>query len=277
MLFVIFVLLVLVLFALFLGGSLFAQGYLYQQPAEHLPIRAAIGAVLVGGFITAWCAIDRSRPGKYDTFFEFVPYDTRDFAEFEAVRWVLDPATGKLRTDEKGDRIERAVKYKRATGGKAAPFVEAEGGTNQAFKLSTGADMTAAVVVTLDDQPVKFKAEFKKADQAGVPQYAGERRFLEDRGSRYIRTDQLGVVYVPSTGAVAAALLLNFAHFLVWFLVFWLVLRFGLGHALGLTAIFGLTTMLLLMPLLFKQTRAKAPAPAPEPKAAARVEYRSPA
>ena len=55
-------LITLLLFTLFLGGSLVAQGYLYQQPAERLPLRALSGAVLVGAFITIWVSIDRAAP-----------------------------------------------------------------------------------------------------------------------------------------------------------------------------------------------------------------------
>ena len=44
-----FLMLTLGLFALFLGGGLVAQGYLYQNPAERLPVRAVAAAVLVGG------------------------------------------------------------------------------------------------------------------------------------------------------------------------------------------------------------------------------------
>ena len=84
------VLITLVLFALFLGGGLVAQGYLYQEPADRLPLRALAGAVLVGLFIMMWVLIDRGAPRKYDTFFQFSPYTTREFTEFEAVRWTAN-------------------------------------------------------------------------------------------------------------------------------------------------------------------------------------------
>src|SRR5712691_1077493 len=47
MLLLVFLMLFLGLFALFLGGGLVAQGYLYQQPVERLPLRAIVAAVLV--------------------------------------------------------------------------------------------------------------------------------------------------------------------------------------------------------------------------------------
>jgi voltage-gated potassium channel Kch len=41
-LFLVLLLVTLVLFALFLGGSIVAQGYLYQAPADRLPVRALV-------------------------------------------------------------------------------------------------------------------------------------------------------------------------------------------------------------------------------------------
>ena len=78
---------------------------------------------------------------------------------------------------------------------------------------------------------------------------------MEEKGSRYLQTDQLGVIYVPSTWAVILALLLNLLHFAIWFVAFWPILQFTRGHALALTAVFGILTMLLVMPLLFERAR----------------------
>jgi hypothetical protein len=259
----ILVLVTLVLFGLFWGGSLIAQGYLYNQPADQLPLRAAAAALLVGSFLTVWCWIDRRNPGKYDTFFEFAPYSTKEFPEFEAIRWTA--VAGQFKKDEQGNLIETPpTKFKRAPGGKTAVFVEE--GSGQPFKLNDSRMMTAALLVKVDEagEPVRFNAVLK--ERTSVPQYTDERRFNEVNGSRYIMADEtrLGTVFVPSTGVVAAALLLNLAHFAVWFVACWLILRFGWGHALGFATVFGLVTMLLVMPLLFKPNRTpRTPAPAP--------------
>ena len=71
MLLLVFLMMTLGLFALFLGGGLLAQGYLYQQVADRMPLRALGGALLVGAFITLWVSIDRKYPGRYDVFYEF--------------------------------------------------------------------------------------------------------------------------------------------------------------------------------------------------------------
>lgn len=262
MLLLILVLVTLVLFALFLGGSLVAQGYLYQEPADRLPLRALAAALLVGLFITMWVWIDKGSPGRYDTFFAFAPYQTEEFNEFEAVRWVSPDGT-RLKVDEAGNRIEVVTKFRRSGTSRAASFVQE--GSDTPFQLN-GVDksgesfMTAAIQLRPDPaaEPVRFNAQLNP--KSSVPTYTPNRRFMEEKGSRYVEYDQLGVLYVPSTRTVVLALFINLLHFLVWMAAFWLILRFTLGHALGLAAAMGLITMLLVMPLLFKPNRApKAP------------------
>jgi hypothetical protein len=256
-------LLAVALFALLWGGSLIAQGYLYQQPADRLPVRAVVASLLITLFMAFWIWIDKNNPGKYDTFFEFAPYSTTTFSEFEAVRWspvVAQKGKIEIHKDEKGNPIEKSVKFKRAPGSKGEFHEE---GTNHPFILNDAQMMTAALVLKPDDggNPARFKAELKKDDRTGNVTYTGERRFLEENGSRYVRSDQIGVLYVPSTTVVVLSLLLNFLLFVVWLAALWPVLRFSFGHALGFAAVFGLTTMLLVLPLLFKPNRAaKAPA-----------------
>jgi len=258
-----FLLSAVVLFVLFWGGSLAAQGYFYQQPADRLPLRAAAAALLVAGFLTFWVALDRRSPGKYDTFFEFSADSSSKFDEFEAVRWQADP-TGKgkmdFRKDAQGNPVEKSAKFKRGPG--AAGFVEA--GTGRPFHLNDSEMMTAAVVVRPDAAlpPTRFDAVLVKDARSGARTYPPKgderRRFAEATGSRYVAVDEPGKLYAPSTAVVVLALLLNSALFVVWFAALWPVLQFAWAHALGLAAVFGLVTMLLVMPLLFKPNRTGA-------------------
>jgi hypothetical protein len=272
-LFLVFLMLVLGLFALFLGGSLVAQGYLYQQPIERLPLRAVVAAVLVGGYVTLWVWIDQRVPGRYDTFFNFTAYSTAEFNEFEAVRWA--GAGGKLKLDAAGNPIETVVTFKRAAPGKGDHFLE--GGTGAPFELrgttNTGGQyMTGALRVKGPDDPgpVRYNAKLKE-DKT----YPPERRFDEDKGSRYIEANQLGTLFVPSNRTVAVALLLNFLLVVVWVGAFWVVLRFSFGHSLMFAAALILVTMLALMPILFKPNRAPKTSPSPSGTPAALA--RSPA
>ena len=77
----------------------------------------------VGSFITMWVWIDKRSPGRYDTFFEFAPYETKKISELEAVRWV-SPDGNKLKVDETGKPVEVVVKFKRGVGAKSNTFFE---------------------------------------------------------------------------------------------------------------------------------------------------------
>lgn len=248
------------LFALFWGGSLLAQGYLYNQPADRLPLRAAIAAVLVGGFITSWVAIDRGAPGKYDTFFEFAGERAVEINEFEAVRWQAFPSGNMIgfKKNDRNEKVEITSKVKRASG-KSGGFVDEL--TGKAFALNgTMPDgtqyLTGAVVVKGEDgNPIRLNAEVKEDNRSGAVYVGDVATFKEPKGSRYVRGDQMGRLIIPSSGTVAVSLLVNAILFLVWFVALWPVLRFGWGHALGFAAVFGLLSMLVLMPLLFKPNR----------------------
>jgi hypothetical protein len=312
---IILVLVTLVLFALFLGGTLVAQGYLYQAPVDRLPLRALLGALLVAVFITIWVWIDKRHPRKYDTFFEFAPYETKTFDEFEAIRWMsYDGAT--FKKDASGNKVETTVKCKRGVGAKANSFFDEA--TGDEFKLNTSTAMTVALKLIPDPKhddvtpPIpeatptpKQKTEPKgeavivsapnpdvtsaqKSKQKPEPKgdvvrfnarltpdqraYATDQegwRFDEEKGSRYILADKqtghvLGVMYIPSTGTVILALLLNVLHFVVWFAVFWPILQFTRGHAFILAVSFGLIMMILILPLLFKPNRTPPVAEAPK-------------
>lgn len=266
MLVLVFLMMTLGLFALFLGGGLMAQGYLYQNPAERMPLRAIAAAVLVGGFVTLWVVIDRRNPGRYDTFFNFVPYTTAEFSEFEAVRWA--GANGKLKLDGNGKPIEAIVKFKRPSGGKDGKFLE--DGTGAPFQLNgtagTGGQyMTGALRVKGPDdaEPVRYNATLKEDPRTKEKAFAPDARFVEEKGSRYIESHQIGTLFVPSTGTVIGALALNFMLFVVWLAAFWPILRFSFAHALMFSAALAMLTMLGVMPLLFKQNREPKPVPAP--------------
>lgn len=276
-----FVLVFVALFALLWIVTGVGQGYVYQQPADRLPARAAGAALLVAGFLTFWVALDRKNPGKYDTFFEFAPYTTAPFHEFDAVRWEADPAArGKVefKKDAAGKPAETVTRFKRV-GGKSSRFADDKAGKD--FVLSDGGSLTAAVVLKPDGaaDPVRFDAVFHDDPRMGKTYPAKgkeERRFAEAKGNRYVMLDQPGVLYVPTTGAVVAALFLNFLLFAVWFAAFWPVLRFGAGFAFLLALAFGLLTMFAVMPVLFKPGRA-APPPEAADTSASRTPHPAPA
>jgi hypothetical protein len=266
MLFLVFLMLVLGLFALFLGGGMVAQGFLYQNPAERMPLRAAAAAVLVGGFITLWVWIDSRNPGRYDTLFNFVAYSTADFNEFEAVRWSAG-AGGKVARGADGKPVETVVKFTRPNAN--ARFVD-DGGASFTKLGSTGATsyMTGAIRVKGpgDAEPVRYNATLKEDSRTKEQVYTERSRFVEEKGSRYVEAEsegQMGKLFIPSTGTVVGSLALNAMLFVVWLAAIWPVLRFSFGHALMFATALGVLTMLGAMPLLFKQNREPKPPSGP--------------
>lgn len=264
-----------VLFAAFWGGSMIAQAYLYNAPVDHLPYRALGAALVVSGFLTFWVWLDSKNPGRYSTFFEFSPYTMKEFDEFEAVRWRAVPGSlnkgkAEILKGPDGKVAETVVKVRRMAGNKTAPFVD---DTGKPFHLQEGGTMTAALIVKVTDaaNPVRFNADMKQDPRIGPIYATDEKRFTEASGSRYISGVQLGVLYIPSTGAIFLALFVNFMLFVVWLAAFWPILRFTFGHSLVLMMAFGFTTMLLIMPLLFKPNRAVAGVEKPAPFATRKV------
>ncbi|MBN9522102.1 hypothetical protein J0H58_26890 [bacterium] len=265
-----FALVFVALFALLWVVTAVGQAYFYEQTVSRLPLRAAGAALLVSSFLTFWVFLDRRSPGKYDTFFEFAPYSTTGFHEFDAVRWEANPGNqGKveLKKDAAGKPAEVVTHFKRS-GGKTSRFVDDKAGKE--FVLSDGGMLTAAVVLKPEGaaEAVRFDAVFREDKRTGAKTYPSkgneDRRFAEPTGSRYVMLDQPGVLYIPSTGAVILALFINLMLYVVWFGAFWPILRFGAGFAFLLTLAFGLITMLAVMPVLFKPGRA----PKLEPEAA---------
>jgi hypothetical protein len=242
--------------ALFWGLAVTLQGYLYNQPADRLPLRALAAGLGLAIFLTAWTYLNTraSHLDKFGVLFGFdhmmVATSTREVDEFEAVR--------RLRIkDEKGQPKEVAVPFRWQAGGAGGGrFVEP--GTAREFRINTSDYMTVALLVPeADGSKTRFEAVTADGTYARQGGYV---RFEEQGGSRFIDADEAAGprrMEVPSAGGLAAALAVNVLHYVAWLLAFWLGLRFTFGHALGLAAVFGTVSMVVLMPLLFKVNEPK--------------------
>jgi hypothetical protein len=242
--------------ALFWGLALVAQGYLYGQPADRLPLRAVVAGLACGLFLTVWTYANTraSHEDKYGTVFTFTPTGTKEVSEFDAVRR-YGKTEGKTTTwllDEKGQPKETTTKYTWQTEGRGGRFVEA--GTGKEFKLNDASSMTVALLVPEDGKATRFDAQVKD----GV--YTAKKNevvFEEQGGSRTIKGADPRQMEIPSSSAFALAVLLNVGHFVVWFLAFWLVLRFNAGHAVLFVLVLGSVAMLVVMPLVFQLNTPK--------------------
>ncbi|MBX3398663.1 MAG: hypothetical protein KF873_07985 [Gemmataceae bacterium] len=226
-------------FAFFWGTALFLQGSLYNAPATKLPIRAAIAAFLVGGFLTLWTMVNTRAESKdrYGTFFEFNPTSSHEFTEFTAIR-------------RDANKQETPVPHKKVSG----KFVESQD-TTKAFRMNSADFIVVALEVKDGEKTARFDAEL---DAKGNFKGTSNKVFVEKDGRRFIEFGQSNVptpIYAPSRGALFAALGLNALLFVVFFVALWPVLRYTVGHAIAGAATGGLFVMLLIMPLLFEKNK----------------------
>lgn len=249
-----FVLVTVSLTALFWGLSLFLQPFLYSEPADRLGLRSLAGALVLSLFLTGWTYINTraSHQGKYDTLLEFKPTATREITEFQAVH----------RQNRKGDDgqwVEELVPFRRGVG----RFVET-GDASRHFTVTGVRNgiqfMTVALLIPQSDggDAKRYDANLTP-EGASFATRAEEVIFTEKGGSRYVEAGLPGVVYSPSLFTVIVAMMLNGLHYAIWFVVFWPILRYTSGAALGLAFGFGLLTMLMVMPLLFEENRIDSP------------------
>lgn len=233
------------------GLSSLLQPYLYSDPASQLPIRALIGGLAIGCFLTLWVFVNTraDRENKFGVLHDFSPVSVTPILKFEAVR--------KYRLGNGQPGPEKVVKYWRESTDKKAEFTDEDG---RPFRLSDDRFVTIALLVLEEkkEKPIRFEAKMKGADGMNAWIYDTETKaFTEVGGSRFIDRDQPGLVASSSGWVIAGAIGLNVLQFVVWFVVFWPCLRYNVGHSLGLALVFSLAVMLLLMPLLFNLNKVK--------------------
>src|SRR5687767_3279135 len=125
---------------MFWGLALFVQGYLYNQPADRLPLRALVAGLGVALFLTGWTYLNTraTHEDKYGVLHRFVATSQVPVNEFEAVRRLGIK-------DEKGQPKEVTVPFKWEPAGAGGQFVEVE--TGKKFEINTSNYMTVAMLV----------------------------------------------------------------------------------------------------------------------------------
>lgn len=242
MLLVIFFILAFVLILFLWGGSLLLQGWLYQNPADMLPIRAVVGGAVLAIFLTLWCLLFANNPGKYDTLLEFTPIETVEYSSFDTVM-------------KKVDGQEVIVKYTKRVGGKGGTvdFFDEKG---LPWKKNTSESLAAAILIKEKDkeEPTRFSANLDS--KGNFPKDVSDLRYTDESG-RWVTVDSLGRINRKKTGVLFANIFLNALHFILWWVVMWLVLRFAVWHAFGLAFGLWLFMMLVIQPVLFNQVRPR--------------------
>jgi hypothetical protein len=218
-------------------GAVFLQGWLYNDLASKLPLRAVVGGVIMALFLTGWCAIYKNDPGRFDTLINFS-------------REKLDGTYEEIHSVRKiGEKEQKPVKFVRKPGGRGASdeFKSIENG--KPWKRSDAEGMVIAVLVKENDkaEPTRFDAKLEpngKFPTVGL-------RYVQANENRYMEEVALGQIYRVRSGAVIGNLFANALHLGLWILVLTFVLRFTPGHAVGIGLVLWGVMMIIVQPVLF--------------------------
>jgi hypothetical protein len=247
---VLVLILVLLLVAVVLGGflwvgTLFLQGYIYNEPTPGLVWRGPAAGGILTAFLALWCILDyRAAPvGAIE-----LPYDT--LTRFSASEVFPAKPVPKFWAVKKGQEVQYvwqkptqlgAGEY-RDTTAKRPWSRESEG-------------IVEAIIWEEDGKKVRFNLDlpggkFKEGQLA---------RYVEDGGQRRVLTEddvRRGQLSRFLWGRFVINILLNVLFLVAWFLCLWLLLRFQWGHALGLAVVLWVVATLAVVPAVLDRVMA---------------------
>jgi hypothetical protein len=210
------------------AGSVWFQGYIYSEPSPHLAWSAPVAGVAITLFLALWCVIDYKSPGEYTDLFHFSPYEVHEsYSEL----WAVKGTTKNHYTRQGRDDY-------RDSNGKPVP---------------THADQ---IIVKENGEEVTFEPE--RDDKGYYKIRTGRSLLYHDARGREMDESRLGQISTFRWGVLLAAGFLNSFHLALWFVCFWLLLRFQWSHALGLAVIFWLVSTILIVPTLLAKVETAA-------------------
>jgi hypothetical protein len=243
------------------AGTLGFQGLIYSEPASGLPWRGPAAAAVLTALFAVWCYLSFSNFDPrtetqlpFDTIFRFQPNKITQVDKLYAVK-----------------NGQETPFTKRNTGGKvgAAEFRDGQGNP---WRRSDTTGITEAIIVEENGQRVTFVPKLASDGKTFPPTAEAFPGYYEQGGRRVMV--QLGQVSLFQWGVWFFNIVLNVAHFGLWFLCLWLVLRFQWPHALGLAVVAWAIVTLVLLPMLLDRTRDVAKERANPAPRAARMEMR---
>jgi hypothetical protein len=244
------------------AGTLGFQGLIYNEPATGLPWRGPAAAAALTALFAVWCYLSFSnfdprteeKQLSFDTIFRFQPDKIITVDKLYAVK-----------------NGQETLYTKRSTGGTvgSAEFRDTQGNP---WRRSDTTGITEAIIVEENGQRVRFVPKLAR-DGTFPPTAEAFPGYYEQGGRREMV--QLGQVIQRRWGVLFLNIILNLAHLGLWFLCFWLLLRFQWTHALGLAAVAWVVATVVLLPMLFNRTRDVAKERANPAPRAARIEMPS--
>lgn len=242
------------LIVLFWVGTIWAQGYFYDSPADGLHWRAPAAAGVIAVFLFLWMLIEYRRPESTDTFTRFTREEKQEYDRFISVR----------KTE---DGEQEIVFERRGAGGQS----EFRNDKNQRWERSMSGMMVAIILeekVTEGGEEKTVRRKFNAEIEGGkftpriVRGMQQRLRYIEEDGDRIIEEDRIGLATSKPRWRLFVNLFLNAFHLLLWFLAMWLLLRFQWPHALAFSFVLWMAVSLILVPYVLDRAREKAPKPA---------------
>jgi hypothetical protein len=229
-------------------GTLWAQGYFYDSPTPGLAWRAPAAAGALVLFLLLWTLIEFRRPNTTDTIFRFSTAQATDFDRFVSVRLSEEGKEEEIPFEKHGlgsgrfeFRDQNGKVWSRSSSGMMVAIIleEKEPGGSEKVRHRFNAQR---------DKDGKFAPK-------GSPGMQQSLRYTEEGGDRFIVEDELGKAFSFRRSRLLLNIVINGLHFVVWFLVLWLLLHFQWPHALGFALVCWAVLTLALLPYLFGRAR----------------------
>jgi hypothetical protein len=209
------------------------QGYIYTEPVKDIHWRAPVAGSVLALFLTVWVFLDYSSPGNYGTLFQISSSSSKTYNEIRVVTQEGKEEDFKLAKDARG----RPVYLKDGrSDGRPPP------------------SRPMKVIVKEGDKDVEFKPDLDSKGHFKTE--TGQSLYYRDNKGRVMQEGQLGHASIFLWGNLIVNLLLNGLHFVLWFVVLWLVLEFRGAQAFGLAIVFWLAVTLFLLPPMFSKAEA---------------------
>lgn len=253
--------LILLILGLTLGvlifvGTMFFQGYIYTEPSSGLAWRAPAAAVALTAFFALWSLMviasgqDQTNI-PYDTLFRFNARDNLSKEPFRELTAVIEK---KVKEKDKESEIvvrTEQVHYVRKKDNAGKTYYAEASGAHRPWNRN---DVRA---ISVKYNGVNYFFEEVKAESGKY------REFVTKDGWVLVEYENgpNGQATCFRLGRLAINLFLNFFHISLWFICFWLLLRFQWGHALGLACVMWLIMSIAVLPMIFEQAgRTNSPA-----------------
>jgi hypothetical protein len=224
--------------------TLFLQGYYYTQPTPGIAWQAPAAGFVLGLFFTFWCmlilnsTVTSVQDLPYDTIFRFSP-QVNKYQKPVRDLWVV----------KKG--VKEPIHYKlKLQPTKTSVFVEAQSGR------SYSPSAVEEIILKEDGKEIHF-LPLPRTEGGGY------RIFADENGWTIREYPQSGPTDNPEAfrwSRFLMNILLNFLHFVLWFVCLWVLVRFQWSHALGLAVVMWLIMTVAVLPMIFEESGKRAQA-----------------